>query len=60
MIPRDLQPSERSRATAEDRARFATTRGFIGSQHDVKKGPYCRLSPVNQARDGPPSALLAY
>lgn len=60
MISGDLQPSERSRATAEDRARIATTRGFIGSQHDVKKGPYCWLTPVRQDRDGVPSAVLAF
>ncbi len=40
----DLQLSGRSKAVAADRARFASARGFIGSQHDVKKGPYCKLS----------------
>jgi hypothetical protein len=60
MILRDLQPLGRLRATAEDRARVASTRGFIGSQHSVKKGPYCLLTSLRQDRDGVPPAFLAF
>jgi hypothetical protein len=60
MVSRDLQPSGRSRAIAEDRVRVASTRGFIGSQRGVKKGQYCWLTSLRQDRDGVPPAFLAF
>ena len=43
-IARDLQLSQRSRATAAGRVRIATTSGFIGSRKAVNNGPFCMLS----------------
>jgi hypothetical protein len=43
-IARGLQLSQRSRATAAEGVRIATTSGFIGSRKAVNNGPFCMLS----------------
>jgi hypothetical protein len=40
---RQLQLSERSRVTASERVRIASTRGFMGNQHTASRGPFCKL-----------------
>jgi hypothetical protein len=42
---RHLQLSERSRVTAAEHVRIASTRGFMGNQHTASRGPICTLPP---------------